>query len=149
MRKLFVLIAILFMAPIAGGRTVTLTGTATSVELSVFDATYDPYLAIVMDAPGVLSNFAAGPAAPSVSGSFGPVTINGATGEVWGFGTALGETYQDGLWLSADWHATSPVTVYAYETLDGGQTWILLIPEPMTIGLLGLGGLFLLRRRIR
>lgn len=156
MRRLLVVAAILFMAPAASALTVTLSytgnlSTGGILQLDVTGATYDPYLAMVIEPPGVLSNFAAGPAAPSVSGSFGPVTIGGASGEVWGFGTAAGEPYQDGVWLTADWYSTVPVNAYVYETLNSGVTWILLdpifVPEPMTIALLGLGGIFILRRR--
>ena len=155
MRKLLFLAVIFATSSMAGALTVTLSYTGNlptgELHLNVTGATYDPYLAMVIEPPGVLSNFAAGPAAPSVSGSFGPVTIGGASGEVGGFGTASGEAYQDGVWLTADWYTTVPVNAYVYETLNSGVTWILLdpifVPEPMTITLLGLGGLFILRRR--
>jgi hypothetical protein len=149
MRKLLVLVAILAMAPVASAVTGTLTDTGTGVELSIGDPLEDAYLAIVSDA-GVLSNFAAGPDAPSVQSSFGATTVNGQDGEVWGLGTGAGETHMAGVWLTADWSSLTEVWVRAYQTYDT-VNWILLdeikVPEPMTVALLGLGGLFMLRRR--
>jgi hypothetical protein len=149
MKKLLVLVLIFAMAPVASAVTGTLTDTGTSVELDIGAPLEDAYLAIVSDA-GVLSNFGVGPAAPSVQSSFGAVTVNGQNGEVWGLGTGAGEDHVPGVWLMADWSSASTVWVRAYQTYDT-QTWILLdeieVPEPMTVALLGLGGLFLLRRR--
>lgn len=150
MRKLLVLVAILAMSSMASAMTVSLIDTGTAINVNVAGATYDPYLGLVIQAPGTLSNFAAGADAPSVASSFGPITVDGA-GEVWGFGVASGEPYNDGVWLTADWAAGSAVDVIAYETFDGGGSWQELaritVPEPMTIALLGLGSLFMLRRR--
>lgn len=150
MRKLFVLVAIFAMAPVASAVTGTLTDTGTAVDLTLTGQTVDGYLAIVIEAPGTLSNFAPGAAAPSIRNSFGPIAVGADNGEVYGFGTAVGEAYLDGVWLSADWSAAVTVWVSAYETLDT-VNWTLLdrieVPEPMTVALLGLGGLFMLRRR--
>jgi hypothetical protein len=154
MKKLLVLVLIFAMAPVASAVTASLSYTGNlpgpgGIDLTVTGATYDPYLAIVSDA-GVLSAFGAGAAAPSVSGSFGAISVGGQDGEVWGMGTAAGEAYQDGVWLTANWSSAVGVWVRAYETVDT-VNWTLLdeifIPEPMTVALLGLGGLFLLRRR--
>ena len=150
MRKLLVLVAIFAMAPVASAVTGTLANTGTAVELSIGAPLADAYLAIVIEAPGTLSNFAAGLNAPSVNSSFGGVNIGGDDGEVWGLGTGAGETHVAGVWLSADWSSASPVWVSAYETVDT-VNWTLLdkilVPEPMTVALLGLGGLFMLRKR--
>ena len=149
MRKLLVLVVILAMAPVASAVTGTLTDTGTAVELSVGEPLSDAYLAIVSD-PGVLSNFVLGADAPTVSSSFGPISIAGQDGEVWGLGTGPGEAHIAGVWLAADWASSSAVWVRAYETVDT-VNWTLLheiqVPEPMTVALLGLGGLFMLRRR--
>lgn len=155
MKKLLVLVLIFAMAPVASALTVSLSHTGNlpgpgGINMDVSGATYDPYLAVVSD-PGVLSAPAAGADAPSVTGSFGAVTVSGQDGEVWGYGTAAGEAYVDGSWFTAQWDSPVGVWVRAYETMDFGATWQLMdeifVPEPMTVALLGLGSLFLLRRR--
>lgn len=150
MRKLLVLAAILFMAPIASGITVSLNDTGTTVELSVFDEPEGGIIAMVIEAPGVLSNFVDGPQAPMYV-FFDTVTINGDSGEWASFIQRTPSV--DGVWLIANWSASVPVRVSAYEGFVVGRDeylWFLLdqiqVPEPTTIALLGLGGLFLLRR---
>jgi len=49
--------------------------------------------------------------------------------------------------LLASWIATDYVEVYQHSAETGDVLGAVIIPEPMTIALLGLGGLFLLRRR--
>lgn len=145
MRKSLVVLTVLFMTPIASGVTASLSDTGTSVELNVVSGYYDTYIGMVIEVPGVLSNLRYGPACPPISTQ--PITIGDDSGWVVGFPA----TCPSGVWLIADWSATVPVWVGAYETLDFGATWILLdqiqVPEPMTVALLGLGGLFILRRR--
>lgn len=149
MRKLFVLAAILFMPPIAAGWTVSLNDTGTTVELSVFEAMSDHMdgLAMVIEAPGLLTNFVKGPQAPPSLKD--PVTINGDSGEFWLF--LQPPPFVDGVWIIADWSASVPVWVSAYSKLYPDGDWVLedriQVPEPITFALLGLGGLFLLRRR--
>ena len=154
MRKLLVLAAILFMTPIAIGMTMSLNDTGTTVELGVFMAEEGDIhiIAMVIEAPGVLSNFVAGPEAPLMFPGWNG-TINGDSGQ----GFAIGQTppFDDGVWLIADWSASVPVWVSAYKGIHtGGEyNWDLMdqiqVPEPMTIALLGLGGIFILRRRRR
>lgn len=153
MRKLLVLAAILFMAPIAGGMTVSLNDTGTTVELSVFDEPENGIIAMVIEAPGVLSNFVDGPQAPMYS-FFETVTINGDSGK-WKLFLQR-PPFGDGVWLIADWSASIPVWVSAYRGFPVGRdeyNWFLLdqiqVPEPTTIALLGLGGLLILRNRRR
>jgi len=148
MRKLLFLAAILFMAPIAGGMTVSLYDTGKTVELSVFGYGAPDYIygiAMVIESPGLLTNFVEGPEAPT--SLKGPVTINGDSGEYRLFPPII--PFVDGVWLIADWSASVPVRISAYEGMPR-EDWTLLdqimVPEPMTIALLGLGGLFLLRR---
>ena len=154
MRKLLVLTAILFMAPIAAGMTVSLNDTGTTVELSVFghgEPDYIHGIAMVIEAPGVLSNFVDGPKAALLWYPYS-VTINGDSGQ-W-MHMIVPITDDDGVWLIADFSAPVPVWVSAYIEREPGSGWVLMdqiqVPEPTTITLLGIGGLFLLRqRRIR
>ena len=153
MKKLLFLAAILFMAPITAGWTVSLNDTGTTVELSVFEAMSDNMegLAMVIEAPGLLTNFVDGPQAP-MTFLFDTVTINGDSGgQFWLF--LQPPAFVDGVWFIADWSASVPVWVSAYAELDHGSGWVLvdqiLVPEPMTIAMLGLGGLLIFRNRRR
>lgn len=151
MKKLLITLLVLFMAPAASAVTASLSFTGElpgpgGIELAVVSGYYDTYIAMVIEDPGVLSNFTYGPACPPIF-TPQPVTIGDDSGWFFGFPA----TCESGVWLTADWSSTVPVRVGAYETLDFGATWNLLdeiqVPEPMTIALLGLGGMFLLRRR--
>ena len=149
MKKLLVLAAILFMAPITDGMTVSLNDTGTTIELSVFGYGSPDYICgidMVIESPGLLTNFVEGPEAPT--SLKGPVTINGDSGEYRLYPPI--HPFVDGLWLIADFSASVPVWISAYEGMPR-EDWILLdriqVPEPTTIALLTLGGLYLLRRR--
>lgn len=152
MRKLFVLTAILFIAPPAySALTISLNDTGTTVELIASGRPNGGYIAMVIEAPGLLTNFVDGPEAPTFS-LFDTVTINGDSGELRCFPPS--PNYFDGVWLIADFSAPVPVWVSAYKgfPLGGGEfDWFLQdriqVPEPTTIALLTLGGIFLLRRR--
>ncbi len=163
MRKLLVLTLVLGMASLANAVVVyDLTGganTATgTINVYVVGATADVYLALVIESPGVVSpnasaDMSLGAAAPTMSMYVQEQTVSGDSGETWMFGAAPGESYVDGIWLTANWTgATSVVNIKLYDTPDG-VTFTLLdtqpvgVPEPMTIALLGLGGLLLRRRR--
>ena len=149
MKKLLFLTAILFMAPITDGMTVSLNDTGTTIELSVFGYGSPDYIcgiAMVIESPGLLTNFVEGPEAPT--SLKGPVTINGDSGEYRLFVPL--NPFVDGVWLIADWSASVPVRVSAYEGMPR-EDWILLdriqVPEPTTIAMLALGGILLLRNR--
>jgi len=108
---------------------------------------------MVIEAPGLLTNFVDGPEAPTFS-LFDTVTINGDSGELRCFPPS--PNYVDGVWLIADFSATVPVWVSAYKgfSLGGGEfDWFLQdriqVPEPTTITLLALAGILLLRNRQR
>jgi hypothetical protein len=120
-------------------------------------------LALVVDSNGILSNFAAGPNAPEHTYSYGTLTENYGgwdlshlgQGEIWDMldYTAPAE-YVDGDWLSAEFvfapeSDSSVVSLYQIDG-EGNETFLTshtVIPEPMTIALLGVGSLFLCRRR--
>jgi len=153
MRKLLVLAAILFIAPIAAGMTVSLNNTGTTVELSVFDEPEVGIIAMVIEDPGLLTNFVDGPQAP-MSFLFETVTINGDLGQWRQF--LQRPPLPEGVWLIADFSASVPVRVSAYRGYVVGRDeylWLLMdqiyVPEPTTIALLALGGLLIIRNRRR
>lgn len=155
MKKLLVLMLVLGLATAANAVTYDLSGdtmTATgTISVDVTGATADVYLALVISSPGGLGTFTKGTYAPSMTGSVMAATVNGDAGEIWAFGTIPEELYQDGSWLTAAWSgASTNATITVYSTPDGlSYTFLdsVLVPEPMTIALLGLGGLFLRRRK--
>ena len=74
------------------------------------------------------------------------VTANG-TGDIsltWGMATTPGAYYP---WVEDKYGGTSPTPASLVSGDLGGTLTIYVVPEPMTIALLGLGGLFLRRRK--
>jgi hypothetical protein len=112
----------------------------------------------IVPADGTLSSFAAGSNAPASSASWGALGDWGygslGQGEFWAMAhVSTAPVYPDGEWLTASWAldgtATSAV-VSLYELYEtGGETFLdsVTVPEPMTVLLLSLGGLFLRRRK--
>jgi hypothetical protein len=167
MKKLLVLMLVLGMAASAhaalGDLTlkadadllgVTVEGTMAATDAEVF------YILLVSDgAIGQLDGTALGAAAPSMAGYAAgssawvgviPFT-SGYTGGSWVMASAPGEVFKTGVYLANDVSYTGQATVEAWWFEEGtGATGFIndvVLPEPMTVALLGLGGLFILRRR--
>jgi hypothetical protein len=172
MKKLLVLMLVLGMATAAnatvqlyidgspiGSSLDVVTGTTLTIQVYSDEvANWGGYL--MLDDPGsdgALSN----PQTYAAAGNMGSMTPYSYAG--WGYGYTVttsdsGGATQAGVQHSADWDTTSldvgdSATVSLYDGRVSSYTPVdtlaltVIIPEPMTIGLLGLGGLFLVRRR--
>ncbi len=154
MKKLFILALVLGMTSIASA-TLSLSVTewspgSATIDMIAIGETADSYEAITIEGSGAFSNSRLGPAAPSLSGYFANVAEldPSLVGEIWIFGTAPGEEYKDGVWMSVDVTYTPFMAFVTLWSFDGESTLtkIGMSPEPMTLALLGFGSLFLHRR---
>jgi len=163
MRKLLVLLLVLGLTSAASaitGNLVIDSGTAWHVEIA--GSYSDPYLIVAIDTDygATLAGFAKGTEAPGDSMTFGSTEDCGVgylgQGEVWYMvDLSTPYTYPDGTWLGGTASGTSlqdqggTAYMWLYEPPDGSTINLLdtvYVPEPMTLVLLGLGGLFLRRR---
>jgi hypothetical protein len=133
---------------------VTLDGTMTALDTEAF------HILVVSDGTlSPLNDTALGAAAPSLAGLSADHTAwvgvipftAGYTGASWIMANAPGEAFLTGEYLSLDCAYVGQALVEAWYFDEGsGATGLIgevLLPEPMTIALLGLGSLFMLRRR--
>ncbi len=155
MKKLLVLLLVLGMASTASA-VLTYSKSPTTVTIDgIIEA--DVYVIVTSDAIlSPLSDLAIGTAAPSMTeyfldvapgdGFFGDLLgiPAGFAGGSWTVNSAPGEDYVEGNYLTL---SISGSDILAYTYNETTQEIAEIVPEPMTIALLGLGGLFLLRRR--
>jgi hypothetical protein len=168
MKKLLMAILVLCITPLcpAPMEWSILPDEEKHLTVSVIDpCEEDIFLILAVDSGGVLSSFAKGSDAPSDSFSAGTLILNDydlhfgylGQGELWLMADwSLPFTYDDGNWLTADFDfapgKTSSVISLYFLDMDGepGDEVLVaphVIPEPITLCLLGFGGLFLCRRK--
>jgi len=155
MKKLLVLVLVLAVASLASADPIwdlAKSGVGTSGGITV-SVTSNPqsyvYLALgIVGDEGVLSNFAMGANAPASTAYFADLGSNfpeAGQGEIWIMihVTTATPVFPDGVWLTADWAASSQATVslYQFDDNSGALNFIssVLVPEPATIALLCLG----------
>jgi len=159
MKKLLIFMLVLGMASMANA-TLSLNVSSTEPNAGITGVIESPvtiYLVLASNAPIAITK---GGATPSMGAYSGPVSeLAGygvvvpalyTLGEYWIMGTAPGEPYKTGNYLIGAGEVGDEVYGGWFDEVDMTMTEIghgTLIPEPMTIALLGLGGLLLRRRK--
>ena len=161
MKRVLIISLVLTVTSITNATTVwtitdELMSPAYKITVSVIDNPQAICLALAVDSNGILSNFAAGPDAPPDSSFYDTMEDYGLSylgqGEVWGMEDwDWPGVYNDGDWLTADF-VFAPEKTSATISLYwlGDPTFLtshIVVPEPMALSLLGLGSLFLRRRK--
>jgi len=164
MKKLVVLMLVLGLATMANA---VYTGTGLSgdasgdnnvgagnIDLGITDGAADTYLAvgIIGDGAITIASAAVTGLAVDLIGTFADLGLEGTYGQGFIYGyvdSSIPYEYPDGEWMSVNYSgAVNGDVITFYET--DGETYVFLdsvtIPEPMTLALLGLGGLFLRRK---
>lgn len=166
MKRVLIISLVLTVTSITNATTVwTITdepmSPAYEITVSVIDNPQVICLALAVDSNGILSNFAAGPDAPKDSSSYGTLEDNTlywdlsylGQGEVWGMEDLdWPGVYNDGDWLTADFvfapgKTSATISLYWLGDPPIFLTSHVVVPEPITLSLLALGGLFLRRRK--
>ena len=165
MKKLLVLMLVLGMTSAASATLCLVQVDKTGADLTMniggaggaLDGILTGDMYIVISSDGVLSNYALTAAAPDLSGYFADLGDIGGLGAPAGFdGKAYALASSTGAYPISDAVMTvlggAVGDTVALGWFDEGMNsgildTIVLVPEPMTVALLGLGSLFLLRRR--
>jgi len=159
MKKLLVLMLVLCMASAASALTLTITADLDDPFATVSGGLdQDLYIALLGD--GALTTTLNVPPSPSMSGfagteqtlidyGLGFLVPSGFTGDLYVLASAPAEAYVDGIYLRGDGVAGDQAYACWFDEVgnSGVIGTVLLVPEPMTIALLGLGSLLMLRRR--
>jgi hypothetical protein len=165
MKKLIFLILVVGIASAANAMTLHLTTDlyAATLDIDCIDGYIvgdDIYWALVGDTSEItFSGGSVGAAAPAYTGIYGyDAQVQGFCSApldgVWGYigdipGTSTGPgTYIDEInWTLVGTYVTNVYLIGTTDFRTYTTLYQLFVPEPMTLALLGLGGLFLLRRR--
>lgn len=156
MKKLLVLLLVLGITSAASAVTVSQPAPP---DLSVVvggELAGDLYL--ILSSDGALTGITLGADAPDLSGYAGPTSDlagmglfpDGFVGEYWVMASSQNPYPLTGTFLTAMGGAVGDLVNLSWFDEAGGMGdlgTIILVPEPMTIAFLGLGGLMMLRRR--
>lgn len=156
MKKLLVLLLVLGMASAASAALVEQPDSSSLAVVVSGDLGADLYL--ILSSDGALSGITLGADAPDLSGYAGPTSDlagmglfpAGYVGEYWVMASSQNPYPLTGTYLTAMGGAVGDSVNLSWFDEAGGMGdlgTIVLVPEPMTLALLGLGGLMMLRRR--
>jgi len=161
MKKLLVLVLVLAVSAIANADLVgSLTLDEGIVSLNIMGSPADPFYAIAIQGAGTLSGFAA-PAlvgsdvagSPAMSFAGLDLVETYGNGVIWTFVDSSDPyVFPDGTWLTAVLSgavAGDVITGYQYDAENDAFIAlgsVTIVPEPITVALLGLGGLFIRRK---
>ena len=156
MKKLLVLLLVLGMTSAASAAIVSQPDSDSLAVVVSGELAGDLYL--ILSSDGALTGITLGADAPDLSGYSGPTSDLagmglfpvGFVGEYWVMASSQNPYPLTGTYLTAMGGAVGDQVNLSWFDEAGGAGdlgTIILVPEPMTVALLGLGGLMMLRRR--